>query len=219
MRGLVPRWGGWGGAWQNPRCQFAIPSHNSSFSYLGVPAPAGMSDWYENALRWLSSAPANRSIRHSGEGRNPEGWGWGNVVRGLVPRWGGWGGAWQNPRCQFAIPSHNSSFSYLGVPAPAGMSDWYENALKWLSIAPANRSIRNSGEGRNPEGWGEGNVVRSKTSRGEGLVPRWGRVREWLNPPRQLAVPNHNFGFSYLGVPATTGMSDWYENSRTANFL
>ena len=57
----------------------------------------------------------------------------GNVVRskttrgeGLVPRWGG-GGAWQNPRCQFAVPSHNSNFSYLGVPAPAGMSDWYEN--------------------------------------------------------------------------------------------
>ena len=52
MRGLVPRWGGWG-AWQNPPCQFAAPSHNSSFSYLGVPAPAGMSDWYENGVRPL----------------------------------------------------------------------------------------------------------------------------------------------------------------------
>ena len=68
--GLVPRWGG-GGAWQNPRCQFAIPSHNSSSSYLGVPAPAGMSDWYENALKRLSSAPANTYIRHSREGGNP----------------------------------------------------------------------------------------------------------------------------------------------------
>ena len=65
----------------------------------------------------------------------------GNVVRGLVPRWGG-GGAWQNPPRQFAIPSHNSSFSSLGVPAPAGMSDWYQNALKRLSSAPANPSIR-----------------------------------------------------------------------------
>ena len=61
-----------------------------------------------------------------------------------------------------------------------------------------------------------GNVVLSKTTRGEGLVPRWGRVGEWQNPPRQLAVPNHNFGFSYLGVPAEAGMSDWYESmSRT----
>ena len=42
MRGFVPRWGG-GGAWQ-----FAAPSHNSSFSYLGVPVATGMSDWYEN---------------------------------------------------------------------------------------------------------------------------------------------------------------------------
>ena len=67
----------------------------------------------------------------------------GNVVRGLVPRWGG-GGAWQNPRCQFAIPSHNSSFSYLGVPAPAGMSDWYEDALKRLSSAPLNLFIPRS---------------------------------------------------------------------------
>ena len=70
MRGLVPRWGG-GGAWQNPRCQFAVPSHNSSFSYLGVSAPAGMSDWYENALKRFSSASANPYIRHSREGGNP----------------------------------------------------------------------------------------------------------------------------------------------------
>ena len=70
--------------------------------------------------------PAASPIRHSGEGRNPEGRGLGNVVRGLVPRWGG-GGAWQNPRCQIFVRSHNSSFSYRGVPAPAGMSDWYES--------------------------------------------------------------------------------------------
>ena len=48
--GLVPRWGG-GGAWQNPPCQFAVPSHNPRFSYLGVQAPAGMSDWYESMSR------------------------------------------------------------------------------------------------------------------------------------------------------------------------
>ena len=33
-------------------------------------------------------------------------------------------------------------------------------------------SFRHSSEGWNPEGWGWGNVARSKTSRGEGLVPR-----------------------------------------------
>ena len=65
---------------------------------------------------------------------------------------------------------------------------------------------------RNPEAWGEGNVVRSKTSRGEGLVPRWGRGEAWQNPQRQFAVPSHNSNFSYLGVPAAAGMSDWYEN-------
>ena len=55
--GLVPRWGGGGGAWQNPRCQLAVPSHNSSFSYLVVPAPAGISDCYENGPSRLSSSP------------------------------------------------------------------------------------------------------------------------------------------------------------------
>ena len=52
--------------------------------------------------------------------------------------------------------------------------------------------------------------------RARGLVPRWGRGGAWQNPPRQFAVPNHNSGFSYLGVPAATGMGDWYESmSRT----
>ena len=45
-----------------------------------------------------------------------------------------------------------------------------------------------------------------------GLVPRWGRRGAWQNPPCQFAVPNHNFGFSHLGVPAPTGMSDCYES-------
>ena len=54
-----------------------------------------------------------------------------NVVRGLVPRWGRVG-AWQNPPCQFAEPTHNSNFSYLGVQAQAGMSDWYENDVTRL---------------------------------------------------------------------------------------
>ena len=46
-------------------------------------------------------------IRHSGEGRNPEGRGEANVARGLVPRWGR-GVALQNPPCRLAVPNHNS---------------------------------------------------------------------------------------------------------------
>ena len=83
---------------------------------------------------------------------------------------------------------------------PCGTSDCYESMPR--------TPIR----GWNPEGWGEGNVVRSKTSRGEGLVPRWARDGAWRNPPCQFAAPNHNSGFSYLGVPAPAGMSDCYES-------
>ena len=65
---------------------------------------------------------------------------------GLVPRRGG-GGAWQNLRCQFAVPSHNSSFSYLGVSAPAGMSNCYENNpsadfFNWGSVPAPHFVIR-----------------------------------------------------------------------------
>ena len=61
-----------------------------------------------------------------------------------------------------------------------------------------------------------GNVAQSKTTRGEGLVPRWGRGEAWQSPPRQLAVPGHNSSFSYLSVPAPARMGDCYETmSRT----
>ena len=133
---------------------------------------------------------------------------------GLVPRWGG-GGACRNPRCQLAVPIHDSGISYPGVPVATGMSDCYENDVarfrKCLGIPSIFRIVIPAKAGIQ-KGWGWGNVVRSKTSRGEGLVPRWGRGGAWLNPPRQLAVPNHNFGFSYLGVPAPAGMSDCCES-------
>ena len=174
----------------------------------------------------LRHSSFRRPIGHSGEGRNPEGWGEGNVVRGLAPRWGR-GGARQNPPCQLAVPSHNAGFSYLGAPAAAGMSHCCENAPTPLRLClgipsifriviPAKSLPRTPIRGRNPEGWGEGNVVRSKTSRGEGLVPRWGGGGAWQNPPCQLAVPSHNSGFSYLGAPAAAAMSDCCESmSRT----
>ncbi len=34
-----------------------------------------------------------------------------------------------------------------------------------------------------------GNVARSKTTRGEGLVPRWGRAWAWQDPPGQFDGP------------------------------
>ena len=91
--------------------------------------------------------------------------------------------------------------------APAGMSDWCPKMpLRRFDCASESRGV-----GRGPR-----NVVRSKTSRGEGLVPRWGGGGAWQNPPRQLAVPSHNSSFSYLGVPAPAGMSDCCEStSRT----
>ena len=149
---LVPRWGR-GGAWQNPPCEFAALNRNSGYSYLGVPATAGMNDWYENDVTWPRDCPNATALQSTSlpalhrrilpSPRPMVDGGTENVVRGLVPRWGR-GGAWQNPPRQFAVPSHNSSFSYLGVPAPAGMSDWYENALKPLSSAPLNPNIPRS---------------------------------------------------------------------------
>ena len=191
-------------------------------SYLGVPAPAGMSDCYESMSRTpIRDAPFNkpRCRLSTGEScRVVDPWPSAereNVVRGLVPRWGG-GGAWQNPPCQLAVPNNNSGFSYLGVPAPAGMSDCYESMSRTpIRDAPFNkpRCRLSTGEScRVVDPWPSAereNVVR-------GLVPRWGGGGAWQNPPCQLAVPNNNSGFSYLGVPAPAGMSDCYESkSRT----
>ena len=102
------------------------------FSYLGVPAPADMSDWYENAPKRLSSAPANSSNRHSREGGNPRT----NIPRKnanrdtttyvhmatLLPLSGE-----STPRTPIRRRNPEGcgrcQFSYLGVPAPADISD------------------------------------------------------------------------------------------------
>ncbi len=112
--------------WQMTRTQLLQSAPR--FSYLGVPAPAGMSDWYENAPTRLSSAPLNPSIprsRHSREGGNP-----------------GEAYGWQMTRTQLLQSAPR--FSYLGVPAPAGMDDWYEN--EWFP--PPNSSSRRKPESR-----------------------------------------------------------------------
>ena len=127
------------------------PSINqcTQFSHLGVPAPAGMGNWYENEwfpLPKSSFRPLNSSFPRRRESR---------------------GEGWHQP------PPNTSndqvSFSHLGVPAPTGMGDWYENAPTRFSSAPTNPSIRHSREGGNPEGWGEGVVTL-------GLVPSLGRA-------------------------------------------
>ena len=167
------------------------------FSYLGVPAPAGMSDWYESMSRtpirdgWFPPRPlvsscrrplesprtrhSGPSIRHSREGGNP-----------------GEAYGWQMTRTQLLQSAPR--FSYLGVPAPAGISDCYESMSqtpirdrpfqqplighsRHPLVTPAPRFVipaiesmpRTPIRGRNPEGWGEGIVAL-------GLVPSLGRA-------------------------------------------
>ena len=110
-----------------------------------------------------------------------------------------------------------------GMTLPALDRDFEIHQTPQLSFPRRRESTHESRaktrQSRNRQQPSQGNVVRpkatqgeSKTSRGEGLVPRWGRGGEWQNPPCQFAVPTHNSGFSYLGVPAPAGMSDWYES-------
>ena len=113
----------------------------------------------ENALKRLSTARANPSIRHSREGGNPRT----NIPRKNVNRdtttyvhtatplrLSGESTPRTPIRCRNPEGCGRRQFSYLGVPAPAGMGDWYENALKRLSTARENPSIRHSREGGNP---------------------------------------------------------------------
>ena len=117
-----------------------VPSINqcTRFSYLGVPAPAGMSDWYES----MSRTPIRDEFRHrpatpttiarttTAQGRKR------NVALGLVPLPAGSGG---RPATVTTAPTSSfrrrpesrggmggrRHFSYLGVPAAAGMGDSY----------------------------------------------------------------------------------------------
>ena len=233
-------------AWQYPPCQFAVPSHNSGFSYLGLPAPAGMSDCYESMSRTTIRdrplrQPLIRHLRHPfvipaphssfrrracpvpRTGPESRGWGEGIVARGLVPRWGQ-GGAWQYPPCQFAVPSHNSGFSYLGLPAPAGISDCDESVSRttirdrplrqplirhsrhpFVNPAPHSSFRRRACPvprcGPGIQGWGEGIVAL-------GLVPSLGRTarsRKLHGPaytsPSETPTPTRQ---AQHGEPAST---------------
>ena len=60
------------------------------------------------------------------------------------------------------------------------------------------------------------NVARSKTTRGEGLVPAGVGVGRGIIRSANSLYQNHNSRSSYLGVPPLAGMSDCYESmSRT----
>ena len=119
--------------------------------------------------------------RHSREGGNPEGWQ--RVANDLQ-----------------TIPATRPPFSYLGVPAPAGMSDCYESMSRTpIRDVPSNQPRCRPSTGRNraePKTDGRCRNERGR-SVARGLVPRWGRGGAWQNPPRQFAAPNHNSGFSY----------------------
>ena len=66
------------------------------------------------AIRGIPSS-IRPHIRHSGEGRNPEGWGEGNVALGLVPSLGRTA-SWTVLHCRG--PTH---FRALMWPSPAGV--------------------------------------------------------------------------------------------------
>ena len=87
MRGLVPRWGR-GGAEQDPPRRFAVPNHNSGPSkfVIAMKACPGLRSGIDRsgslsfAIRGIPSS-IRPPIRHSGEGRNPEGAGRGKATR------------------------------------------------------------------------------------------------------------------------------------------
>ena len=168
MRGLVPRWGR-GRAWQNPPGQRALPDHNSGFSDLRVPAAAGICDSYESTSRTpIRDVPSNqpRCRLPTGEPRRiVDPWSMARKEEcsaGACPPLGsGWGMA--ESAAQIRPTKPQLQFSYLGVPAPAGMSDSYEN----MSRTPIRDGlpIRHSGESRSP---GVGSTVAM------GLLPSQG---------------------------------------------
>ena len=123
-------------------------------------------------------------IRHSGESRNP-------------------GGGWRQPHPNTS--SDQVSFSYLGVPAPADMSDWYESMSRtptrdeWFPPRVLVSSCRRPSES-----------PRTRHSRESGN-PGVGYGLQMSRKHLHQSTPR----FSYLGVPAAD-MSDWCESmSRT----
>ena len=108
-----------GEGWHQPRPNTS--NDQVSFSYPGVQAAAGMGDWYENSY----PLPPNSSFSRKRESR---------------------GEGWHQPHPNTS--NDQVSFSYLRVPAPAGMRDCYENSYP----LPPNSSFSRKRESRG-EGW------------------------------------------------------------------
>ena len=185
VRGLVPRWGR-DGAWQNPACKFAEPTHDSGFSSLGVPAPAGMSDWYENGVTRPGECPQTTAptlvvpapIRHSGKAGIQRSGDECNVPRS------GW-----RPPCRVAKPTvpirRTKPQLRLFIPwraGPAGMSDCYENRPLRQPL------IRHS---RHPFADPSSQSIRPAEA---GIQKGWGGVRPPIDGKNSTVAP---FSFSY----------------------
>ena len=125
-----------------------------------------------SSLKTFHGWPSNSKVSESG---NPEGKGGTNHT--------------QTP------PPVSTRFSHLGVPAAAGMGDWYENdatqpqaclnATAPALVIPA--PIRHSGESRSPEG------------RGRTATQRAGRI------PRPVFIPDVAFSTPWA-IPADAGI-------------
>ena len=94
------------------------------------------------------------------------------------------------------------------VPPPAGPIIATKACPGLRSGIDSRPPFRHSSEGWNPEGRGEGNVARSKTSRGEGLVDAPPQGSRWVyqNPRCQFAVPSHNSRPPEFVIPAKAGI-------------
>ena len=121
--------------------QFLYPNTSNdqvSISYLGVPAPAGMSDWYESMSRTtIRDVPCQSTSMPALHRRNvpncrpvADG-GMRKCSAGACPPQGsGWGVGRIRRANSACTQGHNSGFSYPVCPHPAGIqSDWDEKPL------------------------------------------------------------------------------------------
>ena len=184
-----------GEGWHQPHPNTS--NDQASISYLGAPAPAGMRDCYESMSRIPIRdrplrQPLIRHSRHPFANPTPQS----SFRRRPESR----GEGWRQPHPNTS--NDQVSFSYLGVPAPAGMRDCYESMSRTpiRDRPPRQPLIRHS---RHPfvNPTSHSSFRRRPESRGEG----------WHQPHPNTS--NDQASISYLGAPAPAGMGDWYENS------
>ena len=111
-----------GEGWHQPHTNTS--NDQASFSYLRVPAPAGMPDCYESMSRTpIRDRPLRQPlIRHSRHRFAIR-----DIPSSFRRRPESRGEGWHQPHPNTS--NDQASISYLGAPAPAGMDDRYENRL------------------------------------------------------------------------------------------